>query len=414
MNETRYPTKWTLLALIPFCWLLYRFFFPHGLQFFPVDAHVYGTALKDWLAGGDPYLIVPHREMLFNYPPVFLYAGGALARALTPHLGWIVYLISHFVAIGILPLILHRHFLRGKDCTLIGLYWLFFAAPGLLGLLALETANIAAICYATMLSAAIPGLTKNRWMIFYVSVLLCASIKITYLPMLLLPLLCGRKQWLRVAACIAACILGLAEQRWFQATLYSRWVRNLTVQNKSFGDVGQGEFGIVFHVLHKMHRENLFIPVAAYAIVSFMVLGLLVWLWRRGCANILSAWPALVLTGIILMTPRVNYYDFCICSPLAFVMATSAYRMRRWMIYGLYLCLLIPSMVFMQLSQYRTLDGGYEAVTIIIFFFATCATLVKETVGRRGEGTSSKEPSESGGRYLSSRSGEYPSAQQFF
>jgi hypothetical protein len=398
MNETRYPTKWGLFALIPLSYLSYRFFFPHGLQFFPVDAHVYGTALTDWLAGIDPYLIVPHRAMLFNYPPVFLYAGGALARILTPHLGWIVYLMFHFAAVGILPLILHRHFLHEKDCALVGLYWLFFAAPGFLGLLALETGNIAVLCYTAMLLAAIPGLTRKRWLIFYLSVLLCASVKITYLPMLLLPLLCGRRQWLWAAACVVACVLGLAAQRWFQPALYSSWVHNLAVQNKSFGDVGQGEFGIVFHVLHKIHRDSFLIPMAAYALVSLTVLGLLGWLWRRGCANTFSAWPALVLTGILPITPRVTYYDLCICSPLAFVMGTAALRMRHWMIYGLYICLLIPSMVFIRLGQFRALDGGFEAVTIMIFFFVTCATLVKGTVGRRGEATSSEEASVGIGR----------------
>jgi len=283
--------------------------------------------------------------------------------------------------------------LKEKQCTLTGLYWLFFAAPGFFGLLALETGNIAVLCYTAMLLAALPGLTRNRWMIFYVTVFLCASIKITYLLMLLLPLLCGKKQMLVVVACAAACILGLAEQRWFQPVLYSSWVRNLTVQNKVYGDVGQGVFGIVSHILHKMHRDSLWIPMAAYAGASLVVLGLLRRLWLRGCANTFSAWPALVVTGIVLVTPRVNYYDFCVCSPLAFVMGTSALRMRRWMIYALYLFLLVTSMVFMRLSQYRALDGGYEAMIIMILFFVTCATLHKRATDRRREETGSGESS---------------------
>ncbi len=385
--EKRYPTNRAALALIPLIYLSYRFFFPHGLEFFPVDARVYAAALTDWLAGVDPYLIVPHRAMLFNYPPVFLYAGEVIARILTPHTGWIVYLVFHFAAAAALPLILYRYYLREKHCTLIGFYWLFFASPGFLGLLALETGNIAVICYTIMLMAALPALTTNRWFIFYLTVFLCASVKITFMLMLLLPLLCGKKQLAGVAACAGACFLGLAEQRWFQPALYFSWVRNLTVQNKVFGDVGQGVFGIVSHVLHKFHRDSVWIPMAAYVVVSFVILGLLRRLWVRGCANTFSAWPALVVTGILLMTPRVNYYDFCVCSPLAFVMGTSALRMHRSIIYALYLCLLVPSMIFMRLGQYRALDGGYEAMTILILFFVTCVILHKRTMAGRHEET---------------------------
>ncbi len=393
MSDTAYPTKWALLALIPISFLLYRFFFLHGFQFFPVDAHVYGTAVTDWVAGVDPYRIAPNQQMLYNYPPGFLYVGGALARILTSRLGWIVYLMMHFAAVGILPFVLHRFILCQQDCTLTGFYWLFFAAPGFLGLLAFETGNIAVICYTAMLLAAIPGLTQNRWLIFCLVVFLCASIKITYLPMLLLPILCGSKQWLNVAACVAACILGLAGQRWFYPVLYARWVRNLTVQNMSFGDVGTGAFGIVFHVLHKMHRDGFLIPMVAYSIVSFMALGLLIWLRQRGYANNFAGWPALVLTGALLMTPRVNYYDLCICSPLTFVMGVSALRMRRWMIYGVYLFLLVSSMAFLRLSRYRALDGGYETLTILIFFFVTCVALGQGGMKSRGERTNAEEPS---------------------
>ena len=54
-----------------------------------------------------------------------------------------------------------------------GLYWLFFAAPGFLGLLALRTGNIAVICWGAMLLAGSLGLIRNRWFVFYVVVFLC-------------------------------------------------------------------------------------------------------------------------------------------------------------------------------------------------------------------------------------------------
>jgi hypothetical protein len=90
---------------------VYRILHSQWISVFSVDAHVYRTAIMDWFTGGNPYRIAPHQELLFTYPPVFSHAGGAFARVLTPHVGSTVFLIGHYAAAAILPLVIHRSFL---------------------------------------------------------------------------------------------------------------------------------------------------------------------------------------------------------------------------------------------------------------------------------------------------------------
>ena len=375
MKEKPYPPLWILFALLVPILALYYKISPEGFHFDLVDAHVYAVAIHDWLSGQDAYRITPQASLLFVYPPVFLYAVGWLARLLTPQVGWMVFLTLHFAASLALPWILYRSYLRESDCTLPGFYWLFFAAPGFLGLLALRTGNIAVICWAAMLLAGSLGLIRNRWFVFYVVVFLCCSIKITFLPILLLPALCGRKQWPGIAVCAIAAAAGLWSQRWLAPTLYEHFQRNLKMQASVMGDVGKGAFGILFHILHKAHHHGLLIPIAGYAIVALAVIAALVALSRRGRAGSFVSWPALVLIGILFMTPRVNYYDLCLGFPLAIVMLVRVLEIKNP--YLLYVCLFVPSIAFLVRSPDTALNGGYEAMTILVFFFLTYAVLAK-------------------------------------
>jgi hypothetical protein len=375
MKEKPYPPLWILFAfLVPILALYYKIS-PEGFHFDLVDARVYAVAIHDWLSGEDAYRITPQASLLYVYPPVFLYVAGWLARLLTPQVGWIVYLTLHIVATLALPWILYRFYLLESDCRLQGFYSLFFAAPGFLGLLALRTGNIAVICWAAMLLAGSRGLIRNRWFVFYVVVFLCCSIKITFLPILLLPALCGRKQWPGIAVCAIAAAAGLWAQRWLTPTLYEHFQRNLKMQGSVMGDMGKGAFGILFHILHKAHHPGLLIPTAGYAIVALAVMAALVALRRRGCAGSFVSWPALVLTGILFMTPRVNYYDLCFGMPLAIVMLVRVLRIKNP--YLLYVCLFGPSIAFLVRSPDTALNGGFEAMTILVFFFLTYAGLAK-------------------------------------
>jgi hypothetical protein len=383
MQEERYPSLWALVVALVLILGLHNTLFPRGVEFYPVDAGIYAVAIDKWLVGANPYSSPPDVTLTYNYPPVFVLAGGQLARMLTPHVGWIVYLAFHFAAVLVLPWLLYKFYLRKTICTLPGFYFLFFLGPGLLGILAMETANVAVICYGAMLLAGSQGLAQNRWLAFYIAVFLACSIKITYLPMLLLPLFCGKRQWPGILACGAASLAGLLSQRRLAPALFNQFARNLTNQTATAGDVGKGVFGILFHVLHKFHRQYAPIPFAGYGLVALAVVATLTLLWRRGYADRFASWPALVMTGVLLSIPRIEYYDVFIVLPLIFTMVVSEMRIRRsYAIYALYVCLFIPSIVFLERSADTALNGGYETVIILVMFFCTCRALIKNSAQR--------------------------------
>jgi hypothetical protein len=384
VKKKRYPSLWTLAVVLLSMFALRNVLFPGGVQFYPVDGRVYAVAIDKWLVGANPYYSPPDGALTYIYPPAFVLAGGELARVLTPHVGWFVYLAFHFAAVLVLPWLLYKFYLRKTNCTLPGFYFLLFLAPGLLGILAMETANIAVICYGTMLLSASLGLTRNRWLAFYVVAFLACSIKITYLPVLLLPLFCGRKQWPGILACGAAAVTGLVSQRWLAPALFNQFARNLTSRTAAEGDVGKGVFGILFHLLHKSHQHYTFLPFAGYGIVALSVVATLALLWRRGHADRFASWPALVMTGVILSIARIEYYDLFIVLPLTFTMVVSEMRIRRaYAIYALYLCLFIPSIVFLERSADSALNGGYETLLILVMFFYICNALIKSSAPSR-------------------------------
>jgi hypothetical protein len=75
------------------------------------------------------------------------------------------------------------------------------------------------------------------------------------------------------------------------------------------------------------------------------------------------------------MTPRVNYYDLCLGFPLALVMLVRVLSIKH--LYVLYVCLFVPSVVFMVRSPDTAINGGFEAMTILVFFFLTDMALAK-------------------------------------
>lgn len=246
-----------------------------------------------------------------------------------------------------------------------------------MGISALKWGNIATISYVRMLLAGIPGIKRNRWAAFYVSVFLCSTIKITFLPMLLLPLFCGRKQWLGAIGCGLASVAGLYSQKLLVPELYARFQQSLHMQAEQMGDVGKGVFAVLFHLLHRLHHENLAVPLAGHATVALAVLALLVYLRRRGYDEKLPEWPALIVAGILFVMPRVNLYDLCVVVPLVYGVAISIVRIPHAQL--LYLCLLVISIPPMIYAPNTILNGAVGSLAALVLFFSIAFRLTKET-----------------------------------
>ena len=98
-----------------------------------------------------------------------------------------------------LPLVLARFYFRRRWMGPLFALLLFFASPRFTGVLAFCGMNVASTLYLLALIAGIPGIRRNRWGWFYLAVIFAASIKISFLALLLLPLLAGRRQGWRSA-----------------------------------------------------------------------------------------------------------------------------------------------------------------------------------------------------------------------
>lgn len=352
---------WILLLFIPTTALYLKLVgWPPGF----VDAHVYRSAVATWLGGKTPYHF--SSTVNFLYPPVSLLALAEIRRAIHIHGFWPLYLTAHVCATLLLPWLLFRYFIQKHAWSLFGFYWLFFAAPGFLGMLSLWFGNIACICWAAMLSAAIYGLERNRWLLFYIAVFVCASIKITFLPVLLLPCLCGQRQFLKSVLCAASALAGLEAQALMFPGLFAQFREILALETTNLGDVGKGAFGIFFHLFHLLHLHGLVLPAAGYVIVALLVLGMLLRLKHIYGDRQPDSWPALVLLGVLFIIPRVQFYDLCIGFPLAFILATKLLRIRRHLF--LYAILFLFSLPWFIWTRDRVLNGGYESMLIFVLF----------------------------------------------
>jgi hypothetical protein len=376
MRDTRRDNPrwyWILLQLIPAAVLYLKL---AGWPPCLVDAHVYRSAVATWLGGNTPYHF--NSTVNFLYPPVFLLALSAIRQTIAIHGFWPLYLTAHVCATLLLPWLLFRYFLQKHAWSLFGFYWLFFAAPGFLGMLSLWFGNIASICWAAMLAAAIYGLQRNRWLLFYIAVFVCASIKITFLPILLLPCLCGKRQFLKSVACAASALAGIEAQALIFPSLFAQFREILGLETTNLGDVGKGAFGIFFHLFHLLHVHGLVLPAVGYLIVALLVLGMLLRLKQVYGDRQPDSWPALVLIGVLFIIPRVQFYDLCLGFPLAFILATRLLRIRTQLI--LYAILFLFSLPWFIWTRDRVFNGGYESMLIFVLFAISYREIVKPEV----------------------------------
>ena len=362
---------WIVLLLIPTAALYLKLFgWPPSF----LDARVYRSAVAMWLSGKTPYHF--NSTVNFLYPPVFLLALASIRRSILIQGLWPLYLTVHVCATLLLPWLLFRYFLQKQAWSLFGVYWLFLAAPGFLGILSLWFGNIACICWAAMLTALIYGLERKRWLYFYIAVFVCSSIKITFLPVLLLPCLCGNRQFLKSVLCAASALAGLEAQALLFPSLFSQFRAILALETTNLGDVGKGAFGIFFHLFHVLHAKGLFLAAAGYVIVALLVLGMLLRLKRIYGDRQPDSWPALVLLGVLFIIPRVQVYDLCLGFPLAFILATRLLRIRRQLL--LYAVLFLFSLPWIIWTRDRVFNGGYESVLIFVFFAISCLKIAKQ------------------------------------
>ena len=354
----------TLAALV--FWLLHR---GHVADLWLEDLPVYTRAIHSWLTQTNPYN-ADLSPLYFLYPPVFLWMASLVSPLFPHHAGAFVYAVTHMAATCALPLVLARFYFRRRWMGPIFALLLFFASPRFTGVLAFCGMNIASTLYLLALIAGIAGIRRNRWGWFYLAVIFAASIKISFLALLLLPLLAGRRQGWRSAGCAAAVIaVNLAEQA-IWPSLYAGYQWSLhqgILVNQSYG---YGLFGILasYH-----HTRNPQVGLGPYLVAALFSLGLVIAMFvlRRRLEQVGEAignpiWLALVLVTIILVNPRQMQYDVDIALFAGYLLCVYGLRVKRLLV--LMVLLFMPSLLIPYVVMNPHLHGVYETCLAVIEF----------------------------------------------
>jgi hypothetical protein len=338
------PSRISVVRLIPFIiWILAFSAIPVWNALYPgmdCDAKVYVNAIHSMQAGHDPYddgiaaqtafhaqlafhplataplsylyspLTLPLLRMIGSLPPA-LYAGGY----------WLIY------AAGILAQVLVS--LQAAEPT----ERLFFAAiapaapffPGLIQQPTLNDGNVAFILYGLVFFTALLGWRRGHWRWFYLATLLASCFKIPMLTLLAIPVLSARRQWL--PACVIASV-GVALfviQAWIWPTYFHNYLHALELDLSYNHQFGVGPTG-----LFSLSLLNAGLPYSSVGAIFYVLFALpffafLIHLSRQFLDGkfSLQQWIPVMLTGVVLLNPRVMDNDY---APLALSMALILWR----------------------------------------------------------------------------------------
>ncbi len=268
------------------------------------DTRVYAHAIDNFNSGKSPYVLPG--ELPYIYPPVFVWAGSWLSRLLTPALGWKLYVTVHVASVVAVPFILARFYLRRLGY--VEAVALFLLAPFAVTENAMLGGNVAHPFYCAALLAAAPGLSSNRWRWFYAVVVLAAAVKITFLILLLLPLLAGAAQIL--PSVITTAITGSLYllQMICSPELYHQFRETLARQTFTSRNYGFAPFGATANLLWHFHISGFILPAAVQILCAAAILYVL-WRLRMRAEPGDDRWLALILVAIVLVNPRMFESD---------------------------------------------------------------------------------------------------------
>lgn len=331
------------------------------------DARVYAHAIDEWLAGHNPYS-VSNPRLLFVYPPVFLYASGYLAKLLSGHVGWFLYVAVYLASSLALPFVLARFYLQQPWLSSGCAYVLVAMQPRYTGFQALMAGNITSVFYCVLLLAAIPGIRRNRWQCFYFVIGLVALVKVNFLIMLLIPWLLGRRQWINSALpvlCVGAAYL---VQKRMAPQLFEGFRHTLSQQIAGHDDYG---YGVMRIAMQSGSVRNLAGGIILYLVQIGFVLALISLMFvlrrKRQHDQPNSLWIALVLLATILCNPRILQYDSVIGLLAGVVLLVSALRIRHVLLTAA--VIFVPSVILVYLFRLGSSDL-YETFVLLICFGA--------------------------------------------
>ena len=286
------------------------------------DTRIYADAISNFNHGKSPYVLPG--ELPYIYPPIFVWVGSWLSRLLAPALGWKLYITVQVASVVATPFILARFYLRRLGY--VEAFALFFLAPFAVTENAAIGGNVAHPFYCAALLAAAPGISTNRWKWFYIVIVLAATVKITFLILLLLPLLAGVGQVVPSAIATAVTAAVYLLQMVSSPHLYQQFHDTLSKQTFAARNYGFAPFGATANLLRHFNISGYILP-GAVQILSAIVILLVLWRLRPQTDRRDDRWLALILVAIVLVNPRMFESDVATGLLAAYFLLLSNWRL---------------------------------------------------------------------------------------
>ncbi len=289
-----------------------------------------GSPYSEGIAAIKAYHALPRHAAGDRGPVLYIYSPMTtpLLRVLAWFPGWLLgSLYGCAVAAGFLLQLRAGYEMASEQERRWLIYLLPFAAffPGLLADITIVVGNIAYPLYGLILSAAIPGWKRNKWLWFYLAVLAASICKIPMLTLLAFPVLVGKRQWVPASTTAATGVLLFAIQPLLWPVQFKEYLLAVRLAFEWVHSFGFGPAGILGSLLCAMKKPYSPATTIAYLVWAAALGSLLLAISHRVRRNghLRELWLPVALVGAILMNPRVTFYD---TAPLTVPLLLIAWR----------------------------------------------------------------------------------------
>ncbi len=342
MTSATQQTRTRTLAAF---WLLVAISLPIWMHFEAPgwDVGVYVNAIRSLRAGHDPYADAMAVQRAFHaqmaaqpksehvdppwsyvYAPItlpLLRLIGSFSFWLSGAIYWIAYAASALAQIWVGMSATEPE--ERRVFVFLAPVAAFF--PGFLANAIILGGNIAYILYAVVLLAAVVAWRRGNWVWFYAAVFAASCVKAPMLSLVVIPVLSARRQWIPATVTSVASLGVFALQPVLWPTLFRHYLEAVELQfsyNLDFGYSPAGLFGEFLSKRGLSYSPATSIFYLAYAIPLFAFLVLLSRHYLRGEFP-LTRWMPVLLSGVILLNPRILEYDV---APISLLLALIAWR----------------------------------------------------------------------------------------
>jgi hypothetical protein len=295
------------------------------------DVHIYLQAVHSITIGHDPYLdaisiqekVYAERNLHPDAPTPFSYVYSPITLPVVKLVAvsplWLSGLIYWGLYLaGLLAQLwvgIHAAAPRAVDplerrfLLLLAPVAAFF--PGWLASDILWSGNVAFILYGLVLLCAGLGWRRNRWLPFYIAVLLASCVKAPLLSLVAIPVFSARKQAVPAALTVISGVVLFFGQYLVWPSLFQHYLKAVELQfslNRDFGSSPAGLLSGFLYDHHIPYDPASLIFYAAYAIAICAVLFRISRRFHQGLLSLAQVIPVL-LTGVILLNPRILEYD---------------------------------------------------------------------------------------------------------